>query len=1156
MQLNYQTQTRLMQLSSSAFADDTFLVTTCTAVERLSALFDITISAFTTTPLPDPAQLIGKSVTLTWQSHHQQRQFNAIVAALQQHGASANGLLHYHLQLVPWLYCLQFTTNVRRYENQTVPDIITKLCQDNGFHAVDTSQLTQSYPAQPYTVQYNETAREFMQRLLHEQGMHYYFSHTANQHTLVLLDQFNQRLEPDTLAYANADNASNYIDTWQHQQQWGTQLLNGHDYHHDNATTELNLNYAVDNAPPIGHAPPSQYLQVPGNYANAEQGKHTLRHQVSQHLATLHTFEGGSNVMAIEIAKRFTLTEHPQQKLNQPYLVVSVTHTLQDNTYVADTQDNAQHYHNTFQAIMAPNAHVAPVSPHITLPKVSAQTALTAGNPQRTLTTDTLGRIKTQHYWQQGNDTQLTTHWASCLHPIAGKGWGSQFLPAVGSEQHVRYGYGKPNRPIIIGGLHHAQQLPYHRLPSQQNQWGISTAAQHYLNFDDTKAQERLALGSSHALQFISKQHTTNTVGNNVTIRVAHHYTHHSKSHSMHAKQPLALSTSGSVIRITPDKITLQGQHIALHKPPVAENVTTPPLPNTTQTTTLPKHWLLVHYPHLPKPYLPKQQSFMLSEKPPHQGEPQASFAGQLNPQAVGSVTLSATAKPNELSLSDSEIISLNSRTLPYPVSHVAINASDWQDANAHDLPKQTLTPGDKQLTITTLFPPIIKNLRQTTKNNASQALLTEAELAYFKHHGNNAMVFIHGFNVKWGAFPHTIDTLKVSTINEPNFNLGQYAATQPLSVADITYGANYRSVYCNADILTKLYPNAGINLQALPVELQTTEDHDSLNGSDAHNWFIHMEDNLNLATNQFQRDDYSQYTRCIHIAWAGDVSALNYLDAEPKADKAGEHLVALLEQLHNAGIAINAIAHSLGNRVLLRAMSILGSQGKPDIIDHTFLWEAAVPTTALSSNDRQTLLDSPADRFLHASDAAKKITVLFSKHDDVLKEAYYFAKYSGLTLHNIPERYWARVSFEMKHNISMAEIRKAHQALFTEQRCLGMVNQTQQTPLLQQRYHEACQAVYAKMAEYHEQETIAALGFDGLDSEINEDAQVTQLVKDKKIMRANMTPYSTGHSYMRIPSAEVMKRGYQKWIITKSNPDMNFGLYNASQFPEKIEDT
>ena len=309
------------------------------------------------------------------------------------------------------------------------------------------------------------------------------------------------------------------------------------------------------------------------------------------------------------------------------------------------------------------------------------------------------------------------------------------------------------------------------------------------------------------------------------------------------------------------------------------------------------------------------------------------------------------------------------------------------------------------------------------------------------------------------------------------------------------------------------------------------------------------MEDNLNRATNQFARDNYTKYTRCVHIAWNGDVFAANYLEAEPNADEAGIKLVGLLQQLKKEGIAINVISHSLGNRVLLRAMAELAAKGETNVIDHAFLWDAAVPATALSSNERQQLMNKPSDQFLSAVEAAKKITVLYSKNDLVLRGAYYFAKYSGLTLYNIPQRYIETAKVNWSKDVSDDLTQRAHQALIDKHRCLGMLANSHPSPETQAQYHQVCQDMYQTMQHYDVQPTIAALGFDGLDSQL-QDEQIKRLRRDNKIRLADMTPYSTGHDYMKIPSQAVMKYGYKTYIINQKQGIKSFGTYSPENFP------
>lgn len=52
---------------------------------------------------------------------------------------------------------------------------------------------------------------------------------------------------------------------------------------------------------------------------------------------------------------------------------------------------------------------------------------------------------------------------------------------------------------------------------------------------------------------------------------------------------------------------------------------------------------------------------------------------------------------------------------------------------------------------------------------------------------------------------------------------------------------------------------------------------------------------------------------------------SMNFFRAEMYANEAGRRLAGVLKQLINKGIRINIITHSLGARVALSAMNILG---------------------------------------------------------------------------------------------------------------------------------------------------------------------------------------------------------------------------------------
>ena len=120
-------------------------------------------------------------------------------------------------------------------------------------------------------------------------------------------------------------------------------------------------------------------------------------------------------------------------------------------------------------------------------------------------------------------------------------------------------------------------------------------------------------------------------------------------------------------------------------------------------------------------------------------------------------------------------------------------------------------------------------------------------------------------------------------------------------------------------------------------------------------------------------------------MAWSGDVSATEYIQAEANATRAGRKLVNLLLQLRQEGIRVNIIAHSLGNRVLLTLLNLLADRGLNNVVDTAFLWQPAIPDTALSSDPRQDTSVLRNWHFSQAHRAARTLVVLHSAQDNVL---------------------------------------------------------------------------------------------------------------------------------------------------------------------------
>ena len=75
------------------------------------------------------------------------------------------------------------------------------------------AELRGSYPKMEYTVQFQETDLDFVERLMALFGISYYFRHEMHAHNLVLFD------EVDSLPEIPGGNRAHYMDERQHRRE-------------------------------------------------------------------------------------------------------------------------------------------------------------------------------------------------------------------------------------------------------------------------------------------------------------------------------------------------------------------------------------------------------------------------------------------------------------------------------------------------------------------------------------------------------------------------------------------------------------------------------------------------------------------------------------------------------------------------------------------------------------------------------------------------------------------------------------------------------------------------------------------------------------------------------------------------------------------------
>ena len=166
-----------MRFKAGKLGDDDLLLVRFDGTEALSALFAFTVELLAPLDAPvDFAQVLGQSASIAIQIPSGEARFlHGIVSRFAQ-GRRDDTFLTYRLELVPPVWLLSQRTQSRIFQHQSVPDILKKVL--DGFDV--TYQLQGTFEPRDYCVQYRESDFDFASRLMEEEGIYYYFRHSAD----------------------------------------------------------------------------------------------------------------------------------------------------------------------------------------------------------------------------------------------------------------------------------------------------------------------------------------------------------------------------------------------------------------------------------------------------------------------------------------------------------------------------------------------------------------------------------------------------------------------------------------------------------------------------------------------------------------------------------------------------------------------------------------------------------------------------------------------------------------------------------------------------------------------------------------------------------------------------------------------------------------
>ncbi|PIJ48245.1 type IV secretion protein Rhs [Erwinia sp. OLTSP20] len=423
------------------------------------------------------------------------------------------------LTLEPALSLLKMGRVMRIWQNISVPELVRTLLADHGITQL-ALQLHGNYSPREYCVQYRESAAGFIDRLLAEEGIYYYFRHSESGHTLVLADH----------------SASHHPIS-------GDRLIW---HHHGNIITPGNISQWTSSASLLPASVSLQGVNMPQaaaidnqqNASGAQPKADTVtwtditpqgeREQISQaakqlmaaHEANTRIFEAEVKAHWLTSGETFTFTGHPSG--DRSYRI----HALHFNA-VNNFDGNASDYQCTMQAMVNDQPWQPPAPSRPEIPGILNATVV--GPASEEIYTDEYGRIKIQFPWDKNTAHDDTCScWVRVSQPWSGGQFGVQFIPRIGSEVLVSFVQGHPDYPLVIGTLFNGQNKPPFALSQEKTESGFVTRSTpkgnvsdgHRLSFNDKKGEERLTIVAQKDLLLTVKNDASTTIAANRTTEL------------------------------------------------------------------------------------------------------------------------------------------------------------------------------------------------------------------------------------------------------------------------------------------------------------------------------------------------------------------------------------------------------------------------------------------------------------------------------------------------------------------------------------------------------------------------------------------------------------------------------------------------------------
>ncbi|MDR6583216.1 type VI secretion system tip protein VgrG [Herbaspirillum sp. BH-1] len=440
----------------------------------------------------------------------------------------------YEAVLGPWFTFLSLRRDHFLFHEKNLRQQTNEILADYRPHARWEWHVRADDPVMTDACQYDETDHNYLSRRWEAAGWYYWYEHDATGHTLIVAS--DSRLQPAIdgdqevrFHGAGGSQEEDAIDQWSPRRQMASANVALRSF---NFKGPLPVQVGIATVNRQGRLPLLEDYEYTGHlgFRNLDHGEAQSRVRIEEIESLARQVEGQGNCCRLLPGRWFQLTDHfelPRMHWDRTpghdeFLILGIRHRAVNNYLPREGDSDEPSYRNWFSCSRRPYPWRPGRGFNSTTPRVAGpQTATVVGLPgQAALYTDEYGRVRVQFHWDRAGKLNAgSSAWVRVASPWAGARLGAMALPRVGAEVVVQWLDGNPDRPLIIGSVYNAFNMPPWNLPSQRTLTGMRSreltgktgnhplGRSNHMILDDTLDRMQAQLHSDHQSSQLSLGH-------------------------------------------------------------------------------------------------------------------------------------------------------------------------------------------------------------------------------------------------------------------------------------------------------------------------------------------------------------------------------------------------------------------------------------------------------------------------------------------------------------------------------------------------------------------------------------------------------------------------------------------------------------------------